>query len=57
MTKQVTIATDSGGRQRTCMDDLPQATCAVKLAVAASTWLRDEEASNPRAAHYNTTYA
>jgi hypothetical protein len=40
----VTIATDSGGRQRTLTDGLPQARCAEGLAVYICTWLRDEEA-------------
>ena len=45
----VTIATDSGGRQRTLTDGLSQLRRAAALAVPASTWLRDEEAagSNP----------
>jgi hypothetical protein len=43
-TKGVTIATASGGRQRTPMDGLPQARRAVALAVSVSTWLQDEEA-------------
>jgi hypothetical protein len=46
----VTIATDSGGRQRTRTDGLPQATRAAALAARAATWLRDEEANaNERA--------
>jgi hypothetical protein len=49
VTNWVTIATDSGGRQRTRTDGLPQATHAATLAARAATWLRDEEAagSNP----------
>jgi hypothetical protein len=45
----VTIATDSGGRQRTPTDGLSQARDATALAVRVCTWLRDEEAagSNP----------
>jgi hypothetical protein len=38
----VTIATDSGGRQRTSTDGLAQATRAVTLTARAATWLRDE---------------
>jgi hypothetical protein len=41
----VTIATDSGGRQGTRTDGLPQATRAAALAGGAGTWLRDEEAN------------
>ena len=41
----VTIATDSGGRQRTPTDGLPQATGAGALAVRVCRWLRDEEAN------------
>src|ERR1700742_1004963 len=41
----MTIATDSGGRQRTRTDSLPQATSAAALVARAATWLRDEEAS------------
>jgi hypothetical protein len=41
----VTIATDSGGRQRTHTDGLLQATRAAALAARAATWLRDEEAN------------
>ena len=41
----MTVATYSGGRQRTRTDGLPQATCAAALAGRAATWLRDEEAA------------
>lgn len=40
----MTIATDSGGRQRTPTDGLSQARDAAALAVRVCTWLRDEEA-------------
>jgi len=42
----VTIATDGDGRQQTCTDDLPQATCARALVIRTATWLRDEEAAS-----------
>lgn len=42
----MTIATDSGGRQRTPTDGLSQARHAAALAVGACTWLRDEEAKS-----------
>jgi hypothetical protein len=41
----VTIATANGGRQRTAMDGLSQATHAAPLVVSTGTWLRDEEAN------------
>jgi hypothetical protein len=41
----VTIATDSGGRQRTHTCSLPQARRTAALAARAATWLRDEEAA------------
>jgi hypothetical protein len=41
---QVTIATDSGGRQRTLTDGQSQLGQTALLTVPASTWLRDEEA-------------
>ena len=47
----MTIATDSGGRQRTHTDGLPQATCAAVLADRAATWIRDEEAIVARPGH------
>jgi len=40
----VTIATASGGRQRTSTDGLSQARRSAPLAPYAGTWLRDEEA-------------
>lgn len=40
----MTIATNSGGRQRTSRDGLPQATYVAALAARAATWFRDEEA-------------
>jgi len=46
----VTIATATGGRQRTSTDGLSQAARAAALAVHASSWLRDEEASFGRVA-------
>ena len=42
--EQVTIATDSGGRQRTSPDGASQVRYAAALAVRTATWLRDEEA-------------
>src|SRR5438876_466074 len=51
----MTIATDSGGRQRTRTDDLPQATRATALAARAATWLRDEEARGPAHAASHST--
>jgi hypothetical protein len=41
----VTIATDSGGRQRTPTDGRSQTTRAATLAAHAATWLRDEQAA------------
>ena len=40
----MTIATGSGGHQRTHTDGLPHARRAAAPAVRATTWLRDEEA-------------
>jgi hypothetical protein len=44
----VTIATDSGGRQRTLTDGPSLARHAAALAVDACTWVRDEEANAGR---------
>ena len=41
----VTIATNSDGRQQTLTDGLSQVRRAKTLAVRATTWLRDEEAT------------
>ena len=45
VTKSVTIATDSSGRQRIPTDGLSQARDAAALAIRVCTWLRDEEAA------------
>jgi hypothetical protein len=44
VTKWLTIATDSSGRQSTSTDGLSQATRVAALVARAATWLRDEEA-------------
>ena len=43
VTKEVTIATASGGRQRTLTGDRSQVRHDVALALGTATWLRDEE--------------
>jgi hypothetical protein len=45
VTKWVTIATDSGGRQRTLPDDRSQVKFVAARAVQTASWLRDEEAT------------
>jgi len=44
VTKRATIATDSGGRQRTLTDGRSQVRRAAALAARICCWLRDEEA-------------
>jgi hypothetical protein len=45
VTKWVTIATDSGGRQRTLPDDRSQVKFVAARAVQTASWLWDEEAN------------